>query len=111
MTARAGSNGQFIDMGKAIPVCTDDYMPHRLIIQISHENRAVRRPDETGKFIRVYAVTLAIGRDHIQRPVLDLLVTVSTGIRVYFKTKIIAPYIRRKPFIRQSNRNHGVIGV
>ena len=111
MATGTGHHRQLVNMGKPIPVGAHHHMPDRLVVQIGHENVTVLATAIAGKFIRVDAVAFAVWRDQIQRPVLDLFMTIGTGIGAHFKAEIVAPHIRGKTFVSQTYRDLRVFGV
>ncbi|MNM97382.1 hypothetical protein D3C81_1098860 [compost metagenome] len=111
MAPRRRMHRQLIDMGEAVPVGTDHQMADRLIIQIRHENRAVRRVMKGAELFRIDAVALAVRHDRRHPPLLDRLADHGSAISGDFETEIAAPDIRRKAFIGDAHRQPWVFRI
>ncbi|MNV54790.1 hypothetical protein D3C71_1469990 [compost metagenome] len=102
---------QFVDMGKTVPVGTDHQVPHGLVIQVGHENRAVGGIAKAAELLRVDAVALAVRRDRRHRPLRDRFADFSRTIGRDFKTEITAPDVGGKTFIGNPYRQPWVIRI
>lgn len=92
-------HGQFVDMGKAVPISADHDVSYRAVVQVSHEDRAVGRVAKTGELFRIDAIALAVRQDALHRPLIDPLAHLRLTVGADFKAEIIAPHIGVKAFV------------
>ncbi|MNP38058.1 hypothetical protein D3C76_1315450 [compost metagenome] len=90
---------QLVDMGKAVPVGTDYQVPHRLVIQIRHENRTVGGIAKAAELFGIDAVALAIGRDRSDRPLCHWLAYFRRSVGRDLETEITAPDVGGKTLV------------
>ncbi|MNC45954.1 hypothetical protein D3C75_949470 [compost metagenome] len=102
---------QLVDMGKAVPVGADHQVPHGLVIQISHENRAVGGIAKAAEFLGIDAVALAIRRDRGDRPLCHRRSYLCRTVGRDFKTEITAPDIGGKTLVGNPYRQPWIIRI
>lgn len=99
VAARWQGHCQLIDMGKTVPVGADHDMPHRLIVQVGHENRTVWRIAKTGELFRVNPIALAVRQDALHRPLIDPLAHLRLAVGADLKAEVIAPHVGIKALV------------
>src|SRR3546814_11920543 len=105
-------HGEFINVGKTVPVSAHHQMPYRLVVEISHEYLAVRSVSEAAEFFWIDAIAFAIRGNWRHWPLAHRSTNLSGPIGADFETEIAAPYVGRKAVIddtpRQADRQSAV---